>query len=199
MLQVLTELKALYDELPPQVQRDIKVSKLHVPAPALPVSVPADGPAPLPHHASGVLQIVELPMASTHDNATMVNAIQRSSLVIVQNSLREGFGLTATEAIFKRVCFVGTAQAVGLRTQIRHGMDGVLVQGDPSEPRNVAAALNLVLGNPSLRDRLAVNGQKRAYDSFLLYTQLHDWVLMISKMTGVWQWRCTCSLSRARA
>lgn len=131
-------------------------------------------------------------MASTHDNATMVNAIQRASTVIIQNSLREGFGLTATEAIFKRVCFVGTAQAVGLRTQIRHGTDGVLVQGDPSEPRNVAAALNLVLGNPSLRERLAVNGQKRAYDSFLLYTQLHDWVLMISKMTGACTrpWKC---------
>ncbi len=58
-------------------------------------------------------------MHSSEENALIVNAIQRASMVIVQNSLREGFGLTATEAMFKRVCFIGTHQACGLRTQVR--------------------------------------------------------------------------------
>jgi trehalose synthase len=97
------------------------------------------------------IKIVELPMQSLEENALIVNAIQRASIVIVQNSVREGFGLTATEALFKRTCFIGTQQACGLRTQVRHGIDGLLVQGDPEDFHNVADALNLALGNRLLR------------------------------------------------
>ena len=70
------------------------------------------------------IKIVELPMDDVVANALIVNAIQRASTVLVQNSIQEGFGLTATEAMFKRTCFVGTEQAVGLRTQVRHMVSG---------------------------------------------------------------------------
>lgn len=103
-----------------------------------------------------------------------MNAMQRASLIVVQNSLREGFGLTAAEAMFKRTAVVGTEQAVGLRTQIRHGIDGILVQGDPSVPQNVGRAINNLLGNDVLRDEMAVNAQKRAVDCFLTYTQVRQ-------------------------
>ena len=70
----------------------------------------------------------------------MVNALQRCSTVVVQNSLREGFGLTATEAMWKGVCVVGT-RACGLRHQIRNGIDGILIQ-DPQDPGEIARRLD---------------------------------------------------------
>lgn len=104
------------------------------------------------------VKIVLLPMHDRDANAEIVNAIQRASVVIVQNSLQEGFGLTATEAMAKRVCVVGTAQACGLRTQIRHGIDGLLTQGNAADYRNVAATINTALSSKALRDHLALNG-----------------------------------------
>jgi hypothetical protein len=102
--------------------------------------------------------------------------------VVVQNSLREGFGLTATEAMFKRVAFIGTEQACGLRTQVRNGVDGILIGGDPSDPRNVAAALNEVLGNDCVREKIAVNGQKRVYDKFLIFRQMQEWLTLALRL-----------------
>ena len=138
---MLQELKDLFDSLPRDVQRDIK--------------------------------LVELPMECAVENSLIVNAIQRASNVIVQCSLKEGFGLTATEAMLKRVCFVGTS-ACGLRTQVRHLQDGYLVQGDQADYRNVARALNAVLGHDRLRKSLALNGQKRASDRFLVHSQMEQ-------------------------
>lgn len=114
-------------------------------------------------------------MADSVENAIIVNAIQRASNILIQNSSREGFGLTATEALFKRVAFIGT-QAVGLRVQVRHLQDGYLVQGDPTDPKNVARALNVLLGCDQLRHSLALNGQKRAMDRFLVHRQLEEWI-----------------------
>jgi glycosyltransferase involved in cell wall biosynthesis len=146
-LEVLLELRALYDALPPAISRDIK--------------------------------LVELPMSNVVENALIVNAIQRASMVVVQNSLREGFGLTCAEAMVKRTAVVGTEQACGLRAQITHLVDGVLVQGSPEDPANVAAALNIVLGDDVLRDEVAVNAQKRATDCFLVYAQLEQWLRVV--------------------
>jgi trehalose synthase len=128
------------------------------------------------------IMIVELPMEDVAQNALIVNAIQRASYVIVQNSIREGFGLTATEAMYKGVCFVGTHQAIGLRTQVRDGIDGLLIQGDPSDYKNVAMTLNTVLGDVELHDSLAVNGAKRATKNFLIYKQVEEWIKNIPKL-----------------
>ena len=49
------------------------------------------------------IAILSLPMNNVTQNALIVNALQRCSLVVFQNSLREGFGLTCTEAMFKRI------------------------------------------------------------------------------------------------
>ena len=47
--------------------------------------------------------LLALPMSSRKRNALMVNALQRCSAIVVQNSHREGFGLTVTEAMWKGV------------------------------------------------------------------------------------------------
>ena len=87
--------------------------------------------------------LLTLPMDSRKENALMVNTLQRCSSIIVQNSLREGFGLTATEAMWKRTALMGT-RACGLRAQIRDQIDGRLVQ-DAENPDEIAATLHEML------------------------------------------------------
>jgi hypothetical protein len=86
--------------------------------------------------------------------------------------------------MYKGVCFVGTEQAVGLRTQVRDGVDGLLVMGDPSDYMNVALTLNTVLGDVELHDSLAVNGEKRATENFLIYKQVEEWIKVGPKIVA---------------
>ena len=86
-------------------------------------------------------------MASLKENALIVNALQRCATLVVQNSLREGFGLTATEAMWKR-CAVLASPACGLRQQIRHGVDGHLLTS-AEDPEEIADTLELLLTAPA--------------------------------------------------
>jgi len=123
-----------------------------------------------------------LPMASRKENALMVNALQRCSTVAVQNSLREGFGLTATEAMWKGVCVVGT-RACGLRQQIRSGIDGILIQ-DPQDPGEIARRLDDILQDVRKRDYMAQNGQQRVHQEFLIFTQVRRWLEVLAEQAG---------------
>ena len=82
------------------------------------------------------IALLSLPMDSRKNNELMVNAIQRCASVVVQNSLREGFGLTVTEAMWKGTPVLGT-EACGLRQQIRDGIDGRLIR-NPEDPHEIA-------------------------------------------------------------
>ncbi len=63
------------------------------------------------------VMLLTLPMVSRLENALMVNALQRCSTIVVQNSIQEGFGLTVTEAMWKRIPVIGS-NACGIRQQI---------------------------------------------------------------------------------
>ena len=123
--------------------------------------------------------LLTLPMGSRKQNALMVNAIQRCASFVVQNSLQEGFGLTATEAMWKRTPVVGT-QACGLRQQIRDGLDGRLVS-DPTEPDAIARVLDEMLVDRGVRERMGRNGQRRVYEKFLIFTQLRHWLRTLAE------------------
>lgn len=119
--------------------------------------------------------ILTLPMSSRKHNALMVNALQRASDIVVQNSLREGFGLTVAEAMWKRTPLLGSARAAGVRLQVRDGTDGCLVS-DPENPGMIAAALHDMLAR---EDRLEVwgrNAQRRAHGEFLVLGELARWL-----------------------
>ena len=75
----------------------------------------------------------------------MVKALQRCSTILVQNSIREGFGLSAAETMWRRVAVMGT-HACGLRRQIRHrhGIDGLLTR-NPEDPEEIAEMLDVTL------------------------------------------------------
>jgi trehalose synthase len=123
--------------------------------------------------------LLTLPMQSRQENALMVNAIQRCASVVVQNSIHEGFGLTATEAMWKRNPVVGS-QACGLRQQIRDGLDGRLVP-DANDPDGIAEVLFSILDDWNARERMARTGQRRVYKEFLIFTQLRRWLRALTE------------------
>lgn len=128
------------------------------------------------------IAIVALPMEDRRDNALMVNALQRASTVVVQNSLREGFGLTVTEAMWKRIAVLSNTRAVGPRQQITDGCDGWLIP-DPESPSQIADALDTLLNDREERAALARTAQRRAHDQFLVFSQLTSWLDLLAEMT----------------
>jgi trehalose synthase len=122
--------------------------------------------------------ILTLPMVSKKDNALMVNVLQRCATVVAQNSLQEGFGLTVTEAMWKRCAVLGT-HAVGIRQQIRQGIEGHLLS-DPEDPGEIADALTALLANTRTRRAYGQAGQRRVHEEFLVFTQVRRWVELLA-------------------
>ena len=134
----------------------------------------------LPAELQRDIAVLAMPMSSAKENALLVNALQRCATVIVQNSLREGFGLTVTEAMWKAVAVVGTS-AVGIRQQIRDGLEGRLV-AHPEDPDEVADTLRQILAAEHERDSWARAGQLRVQREFLIFAQLRRWLEMLGTL-----------------
>lgn len=119
----------------------------------------------LPHDARRRVQIASLPMVDPTENAAMVNALQRRATVVVQKSLREGFGLTVCEAMWKGRAVVASAVG-GLADQIDDGVDGLLI-GDPRDPAALGRALVRLLRDDGGRARLGAAARARVRDDGL--------------------------------
>jgi trehalose synthase len=98
-----------------------------------------------------------------------VNAFQRASEVVLQKSIREGFGLTVSEALWKGVPVVG-GRVGGIPLQIGPNLCGRLVDDVPG----AAAACLELLGDPALRARLGRIGHERVRRNFLSTRNLRD-------------------------
>ncbi len=131
----------------------------------------------LPDEIRRRVHLVQLPMEDVEENAAMVNALQRHAAVIVQKSLREGFGLTVTEAMWKSRPVVASAVG-GIQDQIRDGVEGLLVY----EPRNAdetATAIRRVLRDAPLATRLAEAGHERACRDYTSIASLERWAELL--------------------
>lgn len=128
------------------------------------------------------IALLALPMHDATVNALIVNALQRVSTVCVQNSLREGFGLTITEAMWKGVPVLSSARACGPRQQVRDRVDGVLVD-NPEDRVEVAQVLHEMLSSDRLEE-WGRNAQQRVHGHFLIHAQLTHWVRLLETLTG---------------
>ena len=131
----------------------------------------------LPPRLQEDIALVSFPMESRRENALMVNALQRCASVVVQNSIQEGFGLTVTEAMWKRRVVVGS-RACGIRQQIREGIDGRLVES-ATDVDHIATVLDDVLSDPYHRDYLASHAQRRVHEEFLVFSQIRKWLRLL--------------------
>lgn len=129
------------------------------------------------------IALITLPMSSRKENALMANALQTCSTIVAQNSLREGFGLTVTEAMWKGTPVLGS-NACGIRQQIREQIDGRLIS-DPESPEEIASLLDEMLNDEFGRDRWGRSAQKRVHSDFLIFTQVARWLRVLSAQVGV--------------
>lgn len=105
------------------------------------------------------IHILELPPTS----APEINALQRASTIIVQKSLREGFGLTVTEALWKKKPVVASAVG-GIPSQVIHKHTGMLAHSI----EGTAYQVRFLLSNPAIAQRLGENGHEHVREHFLI-------------------------------
>lgn len=99
----------------------------------------------------------------TAEGSALVNALQRRAAVVLQKSLREGFGLTVTETMWKGAAVIG-GDCGGIRHQIRDGENGFLV----SSVEQAAARIVQLLKDQALRQRLGAAARDTVREKFLL-------------------------------
>jgi len=119
----------------------------------------------LPPELRRRIYLVSLPMDDLQENAAMVNALQRHARIIVQKSLREGFGLTVTEAMWKARPIVASAVG-GIQDQIVDGEHGLLL-ADARDYSAFAAALRQLIEDPDAARKLGENARERVREKFL--------------------------------
>ena len=100
-----------------------------------------------------------------------VNAFQVASQVVIQKSLREGFGLTVAEAIWKGKAVIG-GNVGGIRIQIEDGVSGYLVDS----VEECAMRVVQLVQDPALRDRLGEAARASVASRFLLPRLALDWL-----------------------
>jgi len=137
----------------------------------------------LPEEMRGRVHLISLPMDDIDENAIVVNAIQRHAHVVVQKSLVEGFGLTVTEAMWKRRPVVSTAVG-GIQDQITDGRDGLLI-ADPTDLDAFATALRRLLDDPDLGDRLGATAREHVQAEFLGDRHLGQYVDLFARLAAL--------------
>ncbi|MFH1201516.1 MAG: glycosyltransferase [Candidatus Omnitrophota bacterium] len=102
-----------------------------------------------------------------------VNALQRASDVIVQKSLKEGFGLTVAEALWKAKPVVAS-NVGGIPLQIKHKYSGLLCHSI----EGVSFAIKQLLSSPAYAKKLGENGREHIKNNFLITRHLRDYMLL---------------------
>jgi trehalose synthase len=113
-------------------------------------------------------------------SALEINALQRASTIIVQKSLKEGFGLTVAEALWKEKPVVAGAVG-GIPTQIVHKLTGVLVHS----VEGCAYQVRYLLTHPEFARQLGRNGQEQVKENFLITAHLKKFLLLFQIMLGM--------------
>lgn len=102
-----------------------------------------------------------------------VNALQRISTVILQKSLKEGFGLTVAEALWKGKPVVAS-NVGGIPLQVKHKYSGLLCHS----VEGAAFAIKQLLNNPEYAKKLGENGREHIKNNFLLTRHLREYMLL---------------------
>ena len=110
----------------------------------------------------------------THSIPTEINSFQRASDIVLQKSIREGFALTVSEALWKYRPVIGGAVG-GIPAQIIHGYTGMLVHS----AEGASIQIRSLLQQPELAKRLGESGHQRVKDEFLITKLLKRYLLLL--------------------
>jgi trehalose synthase len=115
-------------------------------------------------------------------SALEINALQRAADIIVQKSLKEGFGLTVTEALWKAKPVIASGVG-GIAHQIVHKLTGILVHS----VEGCAYQIRYLLNHPELARKVGENGREHVKENFLVTATLKRWLLLFQLMMGTAQ------------
>jgi trehalose synthase len=107
----------------------------------------------------------------SHNDTALVNALQRKAHVVLQKSIREGFGLTVTEAMWKGTPVIG-GNVGGIRCQIEDGVNGFLV----STIEEAAAKIVQLVKDEDLRQEIGKKARETVRQKFLLTRLLEEYI-----------------------
>jgi trehalose synthase len=107
----------------------------------------------------------------SHQDTALVNALQRRASVVLQKSIREGFGLTVAEAMWKGTPVIG-GNVGGIRYQIRNGVNGFLV----STVEEAAKRMVHLIKDKKLRKRMGERARETVRKKFLLTRYLEQYL-----------------------
>lgn len=103
-----------------------------------------------------------------------INALQRASDIVLQKSLKEGFGLTVTEALWKSKPVIG-GNCGGIRLQVINHHTGFLI----NSPEGAAERIRFLLQNTHLMKEMGEKGHSFVHENFLITRHLRDYLTLI--------------------
>ena len=118
----------------------------------------------------------------SREDTALVNALQSRAAVVLQKSLREGFGLTVTEAMWKGTPVIG-GNVGGIRLQIQDGENGYLV----SSVKQAAERIVLLLKDKKLRDKIGKKAQESVKKQFLMTRLLENYLDLFNSFETVYR------------
>jgi trehalose synthase len=128
------------------------------------------------HEANGEpdIHVIELPAWAPLE----VNALQRASTIVIQKSLREGFGLTVSEALWKKKPVVASAVG-GIPVQIIHKHTGLLAHS----VEGTAYKIRYLLSHPEIAAKLGEHGYQHVKENFLITEKLKRYLTLFLAMS----------------
>jgi trehalose synthase len=113
------------------------------------------------------------------DSPLEINALQTAATIVVQKSLREGFGLTVAEALWKKKPVVASAVG-GIPTQVVHKQTGLLAHS----VEGTAYQIRYLLAHPELAARLGAQGHEHVREQFLITGNVKRYLCLFLHMRG---------------
>jgi trehalose synthase len=104
-----------------------------------------------------------------------INALQRAATIVLQKSLREGFGLTVAEAMWKGKPVIG-GFAGGITVQLVYGVTGFTV----NSPEGTAFRIHHLLDNPDIMAKMGEDGREYVRRNFLITRHLGDYLALMN-------------------
>lgn len=107
------------------------------------------------------------------DDHRTINALQRAAGIVIQKSLREGFGLTVTEALWKQRPVIG-GDTGGIRIQVINHHTGFLV----NTPEGAALRLRYLLHNRDIMEEMGKKAREFVRENFLITRHLREYLTL---------------------
>ena len=118
----------------------------------------------------------------SRQDGALVNALQRQAAVVMQKSIREGFGLTVAEAMWKGTPVIG-GNVGGIRYQIKDGVNGFLV----SSIEEAGERIVQLLKDKELREQLGQEARETVRQQFLLTRYLEQYLDLFNSFETVYR------------